>query len=100
MRRAIFPVALDGRDAAELATTRSELIALLGPAHQTGAPPEWPGPVDIWGYELEDGSPFVLSCDNTGFGPRGSFLACRPENVDRVVDALGLARSTVLWRAE
>jgi hypothetical protein len=56
--------------------------------------------VDIWGYELEDGSPFVLSCDNTGFGPRGSFLVCRLENVDRVVDALGLAKSTVLWRAE
>jgi hypothetical protein len=56
--------------------------------------------VDIWGYELEDGSPFVLSCDNTGSGPRQSFLVCRLENVDRVLDALGLAKSMVLWRAE
>lgn len=97
MRPLPFPVNLAGDPVAELTADEIRLVSLLGLPHKRSTDSsEFPAPVCLWAFELDDGTPVVVE-----HYPllRVAYVVCDVAKLDSAIAALGLPESSVNWRA-
>lgn len=97
-KRLPFPVNISGETIGSINVDEVRLASILGVQHKTCGPgPEYPGPVSLWAFELDDGMKVVVEYYQT---KRFADIACSPPNLDAALAGLGLDPSLVYWRRD
>jgi hypothetical protein len=96
IKRLAFPADLSSKAVGMLTVSEIELVSKLGPPHyKSDGGPEYPGPVQAWGIEAEDGFRVILEFHSF---KRCALICCDPPDVDRAVEELGLSAGSITWR--
>src|SRR5262249_4148623 len=96
MQQISFPVDVEYTPLASIAVTEQELVELLGHGVTPNEPFAYAGPVRLWAFITNDGQVVVVECHTT---KSYALLFADPQDVDRAIRGLGIARERISWRA-